>query len=68
MLSVHRDVRGSRHSISASPEQVWAALPLVYEKLQIPVGSIDTNARRFGNTALVANRTLAGERVSRSLN
>lgn len=68
VLSVHRDARGSRHTITASPEQVWAALLLVYEKLQIPVGTIDSNARRLGNTALVANRALAGERVSRSLN
>lgn len=68
VLSVNRDTRGSRHTITASPAQVWAALPIVYEKLQIPVGTVDPTARRFGHPSLVVNRTLAGERVSRSLN
>lgn len=67
VLTVHRDARGSRHLINASPEQVWPALIRVYEALEIPLATIDRTQHRLGNPTLVLRRRLAGEPISRFL-
>jgi hypothetical protein len=62
-----RDARATSHAVAAPPEQVWTALPGVYEELGIPITSINTSAMVLGNQQLSVNRRLAGERPSKYL-
>jgi hypothetical protein len=48
-FTLHPDNRPSSSTVQAPPERVWAVLPTVYEGLNIPVGTIDPNARLIGN-------------------
>jgi hypothetical protein len=64
LLPLHRDERGSRATRAAPLDQVWAVLPAVYDQLGIAVATLDARTHRIGNTALVAHRRLAGQRVS----
>lgn len=55
----------SVHAVRAPVDAVWAALPSVYEELQIPVGTLEQDARRVGNREFNVSRRLGGEALAR---
>ena len=52
--------RGASARFSATPEQVWAALPGAYAELGIEPGTIDQTSWTFGNRQVRASRRFAG--------
>ncbi len=54
------------HTIEASPDLVWVALPAVYEELGVPLSVYDVENRRIGNENFQPSR-LGGARLSRYL-
>lgn len=55
-------------SLAALPDEVWRALPQVFEQLQIPVSHVDAQGRVIGNRRYVARRTVGGESIQRYFN
>lgn len=56
--------RVSSHWIRIPVDQAWSALPVVYQELGIPPGTVNLDARVFGNRDVRVNRRFAGERLS----
>lgn len=56
----------SSDSVHATPEQVWAVLPNVYDELGIPEVVVDDRNRRLGNAEFQPRR-IGGSRLSRYL-
>jgi hypothetical protein len=55
--------------IAATPQQVWAALPLAYQDLGIALAAYDSVQLYIGNPGLeIRNGRLGAQRVSRFLN
>lgn len=54
-------------TVPAAPEQVWAALPSVFQAVGITGGAAESGARIYGNRKLVVRRRLADQPVSRYL-
>ncbi len=60
--------RGGIERLVAAPvESVWLVLPVVYDRLEIPVGVSDPGQRTFGNLGYRAHQ-IGGERLSLYLN
>lgn len=59
---------GVARTVKATPDQVWAALPGVYEAVGITGGAADPAARVFGNRRVTARRSLGDRPLSRYLN
>lgn len=66
-LSLTRSNPTAEYRIDASPDAVWAALPVVYKELGIPVTTMVTASKQLGNTDFRVRRQLGGERLSRYL-
>lgn len=54
--------------VEASADEAWAALPQVFQALEIPVTHVESGNRVMGNRDYTARRTLAGETLERLLN
>jgi len=54
--------------VASSPEQVWNALPTVYQSVGITGATADPAARVYGNRRLLARGRLGGQQLSRYLN
>ena len=63
-LVSYADDRPSSHVLQATPEQVWAVLPSVYDQLKVKPETVDASARLIGNRRIVANGKIAGSRAS----
>lgn len=68
------DVRVSNNTeaavavLQASPEAAWAALPQVFQALEIPVTHVESGNRVMGNRDYTAPRRLDGESLERFVN
>lgn len=63
-VELTRDSHAHSARLTVTPDQAWSALRDVYAELGIPVVNVDDSARRLGNPALRARRSLAGARLS----
>lgn len=59
---------GITSTLTAAPEDVWAALQRTYDELGIPVKTLDRQAGVLGNRDISVVRRLAGESLSAYLN
>lgn len=55
-------------TVQASPEAAWAALPKVFQALEIPVTHVESDRRVMGNPDYTARRSLGGARLERFIN
>lgn len=63
-VNITSDVRVSSHAYSASLEEVWLAVAVVYRQLEIPVTVTDRAGWRVGNPQ-AQTRRIGNERMSR---
>ncbi|HEX6966392.1 MAG TPA: hypothetical protein VF166_11370 [Gemmatimonadaceae bacterium] len=56
-----------KHTVPASLEDAWAALPAAYGDLRIPVNAVDPQSHIIGSGDITAQGSFAGTRVSRFL-
>jgi hypothetical protein len=61
------ETRVLRSVVHAPLAEVWSALPLLFEELQIPAGVVHDGTHVYGNPGLRVNGRIAGERPSRYL-
>lgn len=61
---VSENARGHAFALNAPVEKVWAALPLVFQMLEMDAGVVNANGRIFGNPNFRVRGRLAGERPS----
>jgi hypothetical protein len=64
-LAVTTHNRSHAATLDHSLDQVWRALPAVYDKLAIPVTQISTTNRVVGNTGFSVRRQLGGVPLTR---
>jgi hypothetical protein len=64
-LSVTHINRASAVTLDLSADQLWRALPAVYDKLAIPVTQLNQTNRVIGNPAFKARRQLGGTSLTR---
>jgi len=53
-VEVHTEASVTQRTFQVPPEQVWAVVPGVYERLEIPITTADPAAREIGNTGYLA--------------
>lgn len=53
------------HTLAFGVDQVWRALPAVFDSLGIPIGTLDPAKRSIGNTGLMIRGRLKGVPLSR---
>lgn len=58
----------SVQAIRGTPADAWAALPRVFEALDIPVTHVESSQRLMGNRDFSARRQLGGQGLERYLN
>ena len=57
------------YPIPAAPQAIWAALPLAYQDLGIPLAAYDSVQLYIGNPGMaISGNRLGGQRISRFLN
>jgi hypothetical protein len=66
LRSMRSDPTGA-FSISAPPDDVWRALAVVYDELEVHVTTLDTDNRRIGIENARIRRRLGGTRLSKYL-
>ena len=64
-FQVRRDDQSTSRIIALPLEQVWRALPAVFDSLEVPVGRVDSVAHRFGNEGIRIRKRIGGVAVSR---
>ena len=64
VLELFTEPGSEQRTIDAEPADVWAILPSVYEKLQIPVSLTDPGLKELGNRGYRATR-IEGQRMSK---
>jgi len=62
-VEVHTEASVTQRTFQVPPEQVWAVVPGVYERLEIPITTADPAAREIGNTGYLARR-VEGKRMN----
>ena len=65
--ALRMDASGSSsiHTLSASADQVWRALPAVFDSLGVPVATVDASKRIIGNSGFKVRTRLKGVSLSR---
>lgn len=67
LVQVRKTIAPLETAVPVALEQAWAALPAVYELLEIPVSTVDPATKLLGNQALQARTRLGKVPLSRYL-
>ncbi len=62
-VEMHTEASVAQRTFQVPAEEVWALLPGVFERLEIPVTTIDPAARELGNPGFLARR-VEGKRMN----
>jgi hypothetical protein len=62
-VEVHTEASVAERTFQVPVEEVWAVVPGVYERLEIPITSADPTARELGNPGYLARR-VEGKRMN----
>lgn len=65
VFEVRRDDQSTSSIVAFPIEQVWRALPAVFDSLEVPVGRVDSVARVFGSEGVRIRKRIGGEAISR---
>lgn len=64
-FQVRHDDQSTTKIIALPPEQVWRALPAVFDSLEVPVTRSDAAGRVFGNEGVRVRKRIGGVAISR---
>lgn len=64
-FDIRRDDQSTSTTVAFPLEQVWRAMPAVFDSLEVPVGRVDPVEHVFGNEGVRIRKRIGGEAISK---